>query len=390
MDTPHYIWQSQDWPAFRFDAKALEAPLSAARLEQGKALGLLRAVGLQDTAGVEREIWTEEAMATAAIEGEKLDLETVRSSVMRRLGEDDAGTRAARNIDGLLDVMQDATTLFHDKLDDDRLMRWQSALFPGGTSGIHRIAVGRYRETDEPMQIVSGPIGREKVHYEAPKSSDVPREVGRFLQWWEDSRPGASAEIHGIARAAIAHVWFETIHPFEDGNGRVGRAIIDRALAQDVESPQRYCSLSRQLLTNRDAYYDGLNAAQRGSPDVTRWLVYFVEQFRLACMTSQEVVETAIEKTRFWAAHAQHDLNDRQRKAVKRMLDAGIGGFQGGMSTEKYSNLTGTTKVTASRDLVALHKAGLLVTTGQGRATRYWVNLPGWSNGETGTPPTRG
>ena len=254
---------------FRFEAKALEAPLSVARLEQGQVLGLLKAIGLQETAGVEREIWTEEAMATAAIEGEKLDLETVRSSVMRRLGEDDAGTRATRNVDGLLDVMQDATTSFRDKLDDDRLMRWQSALFPGGTSGIHRIAVGKYRDHDDPMQIVSGPIGHEKVRYEALKSSDVPREMSRFLTWWEDSRPGASAEIHGIARAAIAHVWFETIHPFEDGNGRVGRAIIDMALAQDVESPQRYCSLSRQLLTTRDAYYDGLNAAQRGSLDVT-------------------------------------------------------------------------------------------------------------------------
>ena len=385
-----YIWQLADWPEFRVDGVALAGLLSSARLEQGKVLGLFRAIGLPETSGVERQIWTDEAMATAAIEGEKLDLETVRSSVMRRLGEDDAGSRASKSVDGLLDAMQDAANSFREKLEHDRVIRWQSALFPGGTSGIRRIAVGMYRDTKDPMQIVSGAVGHEKVHYEALASTDVPHEMNRFLAWWEGSRPGAGSLTDGIVRAAIAHLWFETIHPFEDGNGRVGRALIDMALAQDIDSAQRYCSLSRQLMARRDAYYDGLNAAQRGTLDVTEWVSFFVEQFRVACTTSQQVVEAAIEKNRFWSAHAHQDLNDRQRKAVKRMLDAGIGGFQGGMSTEKYSNLNGTTKVTASRDLVALHKAGLLVTTGQGRATRYWVNLPGWSNGEIGPPPTRG
>lgn len=378
-----YIWQQADWPAFHFDASTLASLISLARREQGKVLGLFRAIGMPGEADVMRDIWTEEAMATAAIEGERLDLDAVRSSVMRRLGvEDESSGRVSRSVDGLLDVMQE-THSFREKLDDDKLHRWQSALFPGRTSGVRRITVGNYRDGNDPMQIVSGPVGRERVHYEAPPSSEVPKEMHRFLSWWEESRPKreGNAPMDGIVRAAIAHLWFETVHPFEDGNGRVGRAIIDLGLAQDGERPQRYCSLSRQLMAQRDAYYDGLNAAQRGSLDVTAWVCFFVEQFRLACMTSQQVVEAAIEKNRFWLAHAQHALNERQRKAVKRMLDAGNGGFLGGMTAEKYGRLTGTSKATATRDLGELQKAGLLVATGQGRGTRYWVNVPGWSTG---------
>lgn len=189
------------------------------------------------------------------------------------------------------------------------------------------------------------------------------------------------APMDGIVRAAIAHLWFETIHPFEDGNGRVGRAILDMGLAQDVESSQRFYSISRQLMKERKAYYDSLAAAQRGSLDVTPWVSFFMNQFRLACVTSQQVIGEAIEKGRFWATHAQNDINERQRKVVKRLLDAGNGGFEGGMSAEKYSNLTGISKATATRDLGELQKAGLLVATGQGRATRYWVNVPGWATG---------
>jgi Fic family protein len=378
-----YIWQQPRWPEFHVDDTALSRALKLARQEQGKVLGLFRAIGLPGESEVVRDIWIEEAVATAAIEGEKLDLEAVRSSVLRRLGVEDSGGRVSRHVDGLLDVMQDATTSYRKELDHDRLMRWQSALFPGGTSGLRRIAIGRYRDHADPMQIVSGPVGREKVHYEAPKSSDVLKEMRGFLKWWEASRPGrgGKSSIDGIVRAAIAHLWFETIHPFEDGNGRVGRALVDMALAQDVDSPQRFYSISRQLMAERRAYYDNLNAAQRGPLDVTTWAAFFVEQFRLACVTSQHVIAGAVEKNRFWAAHAQHDMNERQRKAVKRLLDAGEGGFEGGMTAEKYSNLTGASKATATRDLVQLLETGLLVATGRGRGTRYWVNVPGWKVG---------
>jgi Fic family protein len=376
-----YIWQQPDWPALRVADAALSVPVASARREQGKVLGMFRAIGLDGEAQVGRDIWIDEALATAAIEGEKLDLEAVRSSVVRRLGIEGAKPgRTSRHVDGLLDVMQDATDSYRRKLDDDRLMRWQSALFPGGTAGIRRIAVGRYRDHDDPMQIVSGPIGREKVHYEAPQSSQVASHMRRFFKWWEKSRPGRDPEVpmDGIVRAALAHLWFETIHPFEDGNGRVGRALIDMALAQDVDSPQRFYSISRQLMDERRAYYDHLNAAQRGSLEVTPWVLFFVEQFRLACVTSQQVIAAALEKNRYWAIHAGHDLNERQRKVVKRLLDAGKGGFEGGMTAEKYRRLTGASKATATRDLVQLQTAGLLVTSGQGRGTRYWVNVPGW------------
>lgn len=382
----NFIWAHSNWPNFQHDAKAWAQPLAAARLEQGKALGRLQEVGLAETARVERQIWTDEAIATAAIEGEKLDLETVRSSVMRRLGEDGAGPRANRNVDGLLDVMQDAVNSFREPLENDRLQRWQSALFPGGTSGVTKIAVGRYREHTEPMQIISGPIGKERVHYEAPPSAAVPTEMERLLTWWNQSHTRLKTGGDGIVRAAIAHLWFETIHPFEDGNGRVGRALIDMALAQDADSPQRYCSMSRQLLVSRSEYYDALNAAQKGSLDVTSWLLFFIEQFRNACIASQEIVQMATEKTRFWARYAHVRLNDRQRKALQRLLDAGRDGFEGGMSAEKYGRLTSTSKSTATRDLTEMQAAGLLVTSGQRKSTRYWINVPGWAVGDARQP----
>lgn len=387
MARERYIWEQPGWPGLGVDQAALAVPVALARREQGKALGLLGAIGVPGSGEVARDIWTDEAMSTAAIEGERLDFDAVRSSVMRRLGvEGLPGTRVDRSVDGLLDLMHDATNAYRDKLDDDRLCRWQAALFPGGTSGIRRIAVGRYRESDEPMQIVSGPVGRERVHFEAPKSVAVAKEMRRFFAWFEESRPGRgrSRTIDGIVRAAIAHLWFETIHPFEDGNGRVGRAIVDRALAQDVDSPHRYHSLSRQLMAQREAYYDALARAQRGTLDVTAWVAWFVEQFRLACLASQQIISTAIEKNRFWSTHAQHPLNARQRKALMRLLDAGRGGFEGGMSAEKYGNLTGASKATATRDLADMLRAGLLVASGQGRGTRYWVNVPGWSTGISG------
>ncbi len=377
-----YIWSRAEWPSFQFHSDQLVPMLTAARREQGVVMGLFRAIGLHEETDVAREIWTEEAVATAAIEGQELDLAAVRSSVTRRLGaEGNHNVRVSRDVDGLLDVMQDAVGSFQERLDDDRLHRWHSALFPGGTTGIRRIAVGKYRTGDDPMQIVSGPVGRERVHYEAPPSARVPGEMRKFIDWWERTRPDReqSEPVEGVVRAAIAHLWFETIHPFEDGNGRIGRAIIDMALAQDAQSSRRLYSLSGQLMTEREAYYDNINAAQLGTLDITTWITFFVAQFTAACGTSQRVVDAAVEKSKFWAEHSRQALNARQLKAMTRLLDAGKGGFEGGLSAEKYVNLTGASKATATRDLSDLVKAGLLVGTGQGRGTRYWVNLPGWS-----------
>lgn len=379
-----FIWQRPGWPAMVFGAAALLQEVEQARLQQGRLLGLADAIGLAGLQEVARDLWIQEAMATAAIEGETLDLESVRSSVYRQLGLADKAPRD-RHVDGLVEVMQDAVDGHRSVLDGDRLCRWHSALFPGGTSGLRRIAVGRYRDHPDPMQIVGGAPGREIVHYTAPPSAQVAVEMGRFLSWFEASRPAEAPEpekppaSQGLTRAAVAHLWFESIHPFEDGNGRLGRAIVDLALAQDLGASARLFSLSRQWLESRKAYYDALNQAQRGGLDVTPWVRWFLQAFTASCVQSQAVVKQAMDKTTFWRQAAHLPTNERQRKVLKRLLDAGDGGFLGGMTADKYGKLTGVSKATATRDLAELLRHGLLITHGTGKATRYAVNVAGWN-----------
>ncbi len=395
---PRYIWQHRAWPQLTFDAAALAPALDQARLEQGRLLGLLGAIGLEQANAVQRELWVQEALATAAIEGEQLNLESLRSSVAHRLSLADAPGHD-RSVDGLVQVMQNALAQHGAALDLDRLCRWQSALFPGGTSGITRIAVGRVRSHTDAMQIVSGALGREVVHYEAPPSPQVTAEMDRFLTWFERTRPlGGDTAINGIARAALVHLWFESIHPFEDGNGRLGRALADMALAQDMHAQDarispalvRVYGLAHQMLKTRAAYYDALNAAQRlrsmapeaQAIDVTPWVQWFVLAFTRACMASQAVVTDATEKAHFRMRAARCHVNPRQSKVLERLLEAGHvgsgGGFLGGMSTDKYAKMTGTSKATATRDLADLLAKGLLRVEGVGKATRYAVTVPGW------------
>ncbi|MDZ4360915.1 MAG: Fic family protein [Variovorax sp.] len=374
---PLYIWQQPDWPQLRFDLSEASPALLRARELRGEVNGMARAIGLEGLVGVEQELWTQEAVATAAIEGERLDLAAVRSSVMRRLGADDAGP-TDRYIDGLVEVIHDATTNFDAPLDTDRLCRWQSALFPGGTTGIRRIAVGRYRDHADAMQIVSGLPGKEVVHYTAPPSSAVPREMDAFLAWFAQTR---HAGMDGIARAAIAHLWFETIHPFEDGNGRVGRAVADMALAQDTGASTRLFSLSRQLLKDRKGYYDALAVGQSGDADVTPFVQWFAQAFGEACIASSQVIQSSLERSRFWARHAPHPLNERQRALLRRLLEAGDGGFLGGLNVEKYLKMVRVSKATATRDLSELVHNGMLYTVGQGKAVRYYIAMPGWTHG---------
>lgn len=369
-----YIWQQADWPHWIIDAPALIAPLGQARRQQGVALGKAHAIGLEGASltQVVNEIWIQEVMSTAAIEGQKLDVEMVRSSVMRKLGLADSGP-SSRHVDGLVDVMHDASQNYAVALDADRLCRWQSALFPGGTSGIARIEVGKFRTFDEPMLIISGTMGKENVHYRAPDFANVPMEMARFLDWFNQP-----PQTDGIVRAAIAHLWFESIHPFEDGNGRVGRAIIDMAIAQDAGQAVRLFCISRQMQENRAAYYDALNLAQTGDLNITPWVTWFVTQFGAACQQSTLHIDKAIERARFWSEHADKDFNERQRKALKKLLDAGDGGFLGGLTTEKHSQITGASKATASRDLIDMLQKGAMVSRGIGKATKYYVNVSGW------------
>jgi Fic family protein len=280
-------------------------------------------------------------------------------------------------------VIQDATLGFKQLLTEDRLLRWQSALFPGGTSGIRRIAVGRYRDHSDLMQIVSGQPGKEVIHYTAPPSAQVPFEMQAFLAWFaETSHQNDNADgITGITRAAIAHLWFESIHPFEDGNGRIGRAIMDMALAQDLGETTRLYSLSNQIMQHRKGYYDALHQAQHGSLDVSDWVLWFTQQFSMACQATCALIDRALEKSSFWQTHSQTSLNERQRKVIQRLLDDGDGGFLGGLNADKYMKITSTSKATATRDLADLVKNGLLRSAGQGKAVRYYVAVSGWNQG---------
>jgi Fic family protein len=393
MSSPtRWIWQQPNWPELSFDAQAAAADLGLALRWTGIVEGKAAAIGLQSSHPLLLNAYAEEALATARIEGQQLPADAVRSSVLRRLGLSQQGP-VDRQVEGLVAVLSDASTDVAAPLNEDRLCRWQSALFPTGTSGLQRIAVGRYRDHPDPMQIVSGLPDKETVHYEAPPSRDVPRHMGAFLDWFAATAPGVAAAraasdhpvTDGIARAAMAHLWFESIHPFEDGNGRLGRAIVDLAIAQFLRHPERQplrlVSLSAQLLRSRSAYYDALNEAQRGTCEVTRWVRWFAQQWAQACQATSAVMDQAILKQRFWQSHSTSDLHPRQRKVLQRLLDEGDGGFLGGLNAEKYMKMTKVSKATATRDLALMVAAGQLRSQGNGRAVRYVVNVPEWLHG---------
>ena len=377
---PTWSWQSRQWPDFSFDAAALAPALAAARRAQGEVIGLARALGMDEARNAEAEIWTAESLATAAIEGEQLDLDSVRSSVARRLGLTDSpasGHREASSrsapVEGLLDMMQDAASRWRQPLTLKRLCAWQAALFPTGYSGLQRIATGRLRRSAEPMQIVSGRIDKPKVHYVAPPAERLPAEMKKFLGWFNDSRA-----MDGLARAGIAHLWFEIIHPFDDGNGRVGRAIVDLALAQDLKFHPRVVSLATELAARRADYYARLRDASLDGADITCWLAWFCNRFGKACERSAALMESSLAKARFWTAHSGKPLSAAQRKVVNRLLEAGPRGFAGHLSTRKYASMAGRSRATAYRDLAALERLGILASFGRGKATRYHIALDGW------------
>lgn len=374
MKTRRLIWQDLNWPKLHYDVALVGAEIARARRAQGVVEGKLAGLGVDQGTTLVAEAWSQEAVATAAIEGERLDLLAVRSSVARRLGIGmEKGPNVPRHIDGLLDIMDDAVNKAADPLTHERLQAWQAALFPTGFSGMAKILVGAYRVHAEPMQIVSGRIGREQVHFEAPPSSRVPADMDAFLDWFNAPTEGDS-----LVQAALAHLWFETIHPFEDGNGRVGRVIIDLVLARDSGEASRLMRISQRLLESRDDYYSELERAQHGPLDVTQWVMWFIAQVRVACEEASVVIDQSLEKARFWHAHQDKELSPRQRKMLNVLLDAGPGGFEGGMSTKKYESLTGASRATSSRDLTELEHKGLLLRVGSGRSTRYCLAILGW------------
>jgi Fic family protein len=372
-----WIWQTAEWPPLRVDLGEVGTVLGNARHEIGKLMGKAEAVGRGDLSLTERDIWAKDALATAAIEGEILNFEAVRSSVARRLGiASDYKSAVPRDVEGLLDVMSDAASHWDTDLTTERLSAWHSELFPSAKILLRRITPGEYRTHQEPMQIVSGPQGREKVHYEAPPSVLVSEQMREFLEWFNRTRNDQN--IDGLIRAALAHLWFESIHPFEDGNGRIGRAIVDMALAQAARSAFRLHGLSIELKRQQKEYYDALNRVQRAEAVPTDWVVWLLGTICQSCQASSKFVDEAIDRARFWSQHRDVGLNERQRKALNKMLEAGPGGFVGGMTPKKLQSIASVAGATATRDLVELVEKGLMVRRGAGRSTRYELAMEGW------------
>ncbi len=371
---PTWIWEQNDWPAFRWRETEISPVLAHARLAQGRILG---AAGLLDpalTLDADVSILVEDGVQTSAIEGERLDLDAVRSSVARHLGLPTAGLPVpSRAIDGLIDVLLDATRRFDAPLTLERLLGWQAALFPTGYSGLRAIR-GQLRGT-EPMEMVSGGVGGERVHFLAPPRERLEAELVRFLGWLGEP----AKDLDGLVRAGIAHLWFITLHPFEDGNGRLARAVTDMAIAQDERRPMRLFSLSAQIQRRRSAYYKILERTQRGDLDITPWLVWFLEQVEDAATEAHSIIARTLGKARFWLRFQAVEVNERQRKVLNRLLDAGPQGFAGGINNRKYMGLGRTSRATAWRELSDLVAKGCLVPAGKGgRSSAYeipWAEL---------------
>lgn len=362
-----YIWNKKGWFDFKYNKPELMAPLSNLRLMQGKLLGKISQLDIGLETEAQAEVLVEEAVRTAEIEGMILDRRAVRSSVAERLGLPGGVGLRDRNAEGLVDVLIDAIRFNKRPLTFHRLHGWQAALFPTGYSGLNKIRVGKLRGK-EPMRVVSGPIGREKVHFTAPPYDQTKRELDLFIRWWNSS----FGKIDGVLRAAAAHLRFITIHPYEDGNGRIARALTDMALAQDENLRVRFYSMSSQIMKSRNHYYAILEDVQNCRKDVTEWFLWFFDCMRAAIKQSHDIIANVFMKAEFWRKHAYIQLNDRQKKVVQKMLTAGQDGFIGGLTTRKYVGITKTSRATAFREINELvHKKILIKSFGKGRNVSY-------------------
>lgn len=360
-----YIHELPDWPLFRWDHEALAAPLTAARLNQGRLIGQMEALGFHVQEEAVLRTLTEDVLKTSEIEGETLDAGLVRSSVARRLGLDIAGLKPVdRNVEGVVEMLLDATQGYDQPLTEERLFSWHAALFPTGRSGAHRINVGAWRDdSTAPMQVVSGPVGRERVHFEAPAAPRLGGEMHAFLDWFN-----GDVTTEAVLKAAQAHLWFVTIHPFDDGNGRVARAIADLTLARSEASPQRFYSMSAQIRDERADYYSMLARTQQGSMEITPWMQWFLGCLTRAIAGAQVTLAGVIARARFWEKLRHVSLNERQRMMLNRLLD----GFEGHLTTSKWAALAKCSQDTALRDMLQLVEQGVLIRNpAGGRSTSY-------------------
>lgn len=365
----HYNWQQSDWPEFRYDLYGVEHVLFAFAERTGHASGLLK--GLTADAQVEStiEMMVVEALKTSAIEGELLSRRDVMSSIRNNLGMASGSAVGDKRAKGAAALMIDVRNSFAAPLSEAKLFEWHRMIMAGS----RRIASGQWRTHAEPMQVVSGPVGHEQVHFEAPPSSTVPGEMTRFIQWFNDTAPGGKQEIRKAAvRSAVAHLYFESIHPFEDGNGRIGRALSEKALSQGLGRPA-LLSLSRAIKANRKQYYEALQEGQQ-SNEITAWVNWFVGIALEAQIQAEEQIEFTLKKTKLFDRW-EDELNDRQLQTLRRMLDEGPTGFEGGMSAKKYMTITGASKATATRDLQDLADKGIVAPAGGGRSIHYKINL---------------
>ncbi|MBI5448340.1 MAG: Fic family protein [Gammaproteobacteria bacterium] len=360
-----YIHELKKWPKFSWNQKQLSDQLAYVRHFQGRLVGRMEGFGFNLRSEAVLMTLTEEVLKSSEIEGERLDRGQVRSSLARRLGMAVGGLKSAdRNVEGVVEMMLDATQNFSAPLTGERLFGWHSALFPTGRSGMSKICVGNWRnDSNGPMQVVSGPIGRERVHFLAPVASRLNREMQVFFAWHNSKEP-----IDSVLKAGVAHLWFVTLHPFDDGNGRIARAIADMALARSEKSPQRFYSMSAQISSERKAYYDILETTQKGNLDITNWLVWFLGCLERAFKGAEVILASVLSKAQFWESHGSKSFNDRQRKIINRLFD----GFDGKLTSSKWAALGKCSQDTASRDIDDLIKREILAKNHEGgRSTSY-------------------
>ena len=364
-----YIHELADWPRFRWNTEKLARLLAAVRHRQGRLIGHIEALGFHLRQEAVLQTLTADVLKSSEIEGERLDTGQIRSSIARRLGIDIGGLKPAdRNVEGVVEMMLDATRHYNRPLTVERLLGWNASLFPTGFSGMTRIRAGAWRrDRTGPMQVVSRPLGKERVHFEAPKAERLAGEMATFLKWFE-----GNDKLDPVLKAGLAHLWFVTVHPFDDGNGRIARAIADMALARSENSPQRFYSMSAQIRQERNAYYDILEHTQKGTMDVTPWMEWFLGCMGRAIDGAQDTLRGVLGKAQFWERIKDVQLNARQRLAINRLLD----GFEGKLTTSKYAKLAKCSQDTAHRDILSLVDHGVLVRNPEGgRSTSYSLVL---------------
>lgn len=357
-----YIYEYDKWPEFTWNDKKIAVTLGKVRHLQGKIFGQMSALGFSIKEETILSTLTLDVIKSSEIEGEFLNQEQVRSSIARRLGLEYAGiVHADRNVEGIVEMMLDATQRYNKSLDHERIFGWHASLFPTGWSGMHRIDTGCYRDGE--MQVVSVPMGKEKIHFQAPSANVVKKEMNEFLDWFN-----TKTDIDGVLKAAIAHFWFIIIHPFDDGNGRIARAISDMLLARSEESPQRFYSLSNQILTEKKKYYEVLQQVQHSSGDITDWLDWFLNCLYRALENTEETLKRVLIKADFWDKHKETTLNSRQRLILNKLFD----GFDGKLKSSKWAKITKCSADTALRDIKDLIEKGILKQEESGgRSTNY-------------------